>query len=97
VFLIVDNHRSHQAKKVQKWLKKNEEHIRLFFLPGYSPGLNPDELLNQNIISNAVGRKRAYNLSELLKNVRSFLCSRKRQPHMVQKYILKENVHYASI
>jgi transposase len=96
VFLIVDNHRSHRAIKVQKWLKKNEEHIRLFFLPGYSPDLNPDELLNQDIKSNAVGRKRAYNLSELLKNVRGFLFSRKRQPHKVQKYFLKENVRYAA-
>jgi len=96
VFLIVDNHRSHRAKKVQKWMKKNEEHIRLFFLPGYSPDLNPDELLNQDIKSNAVGRKRAYNLSELLKNVRSFLFSRKRQPHKVRKYFLKENVRYAA-
>lgn len=96
VFLIVDNHRSHRARKVQKWLKKNEEHIRLFFLPGYSPDLNPDELLNQDIKSNAVGRKRAYNLSELLKNVRSFLFSRKRQPHKVRKYFLKENVRYAA-
>ena len=96
VFLIVDNHRSHRAKKVQKWLKKNEEHIRLFFLPGYSPDLNPDELLNQDIKSNAVGRKRAYNLSELLKNVRSFLFSRKRQPYKVRQYFLKENVRYAA-
>ena len=96
VFLIVDNHRSHRAKKIQKWLKKNEEHIRLFFLPGYSPDLNPDELLNQDIKSNAVGRKRAYNLSELLKNVRSFLFSRKRQPYKVRQYFLKENVRYAA-
>lgn len=59
VFLIVDGHRSHRAKKVQKWLKKNEDRIRVFFLPGYSPELNPDELLNQDVKSNAVGRKRA--------------------------------------
>jgi transposase len=96
VFLIVDNHRSHRAIKVKKWLKKNEEYIRLFFLPGYSPDLNPDELLNQDIKSNAVGRKRAYNLSELLKNVRGFLFSRKRQPHKVRQYFLKENVRYAA-
>ena len=96
VFLIVDNHRSHRAKKVQKWLEKNKKYIRLFFLPGYSPDLNPDELLNQDIKSNAVGRKRAHNLSELLKNVRSFLFSRKRQSHKVRQYFLKENVRYAA-
>ena len=49
VFLIVDGHRSHHAIKVQKWLRKTEKQIRLFYLPGYSPELNPDELLNQDI------------------------------------------------
>jgi len=96
VFLIVDGHRSHRAKKVQKWLRKNEDRIRVFFLPGYSPELNPDGLLNQDVKSNAVGRKRAYNLTEMLKNVRSFLFSRKRQPHKVKKYFLKESAYYAA-
>ncbi len=96
IFLIVDNHRSHRAIKVQKWLKKNEEHIRLFFLPGYSPELNPDELLNQDIKSNAVGRKRAYNLLELLANIRNFLFSRKRQPSKIRQYFLGKSVLYAA-
>lgn len=97
VFLIVDGHRSHRAIKVQKWLKKNEKKICLFFLPGYSPDLNPDELLNQDVKSNAVGRNRADNLAQLMRNIRSFLFGRKRQPHVVKKYFLKETVRYASI
>jgi len=97
VFLIVDGHRSHHAIKVQKWLRKTEKQIRLFYLPGYSPELNPDELLNQDVKSNAVGRKRADNLTELMRNIRSFLFGRKRQPHTVRKYFLKETVCYASM
>jgi transposase len=97
VFLIVDGHRSHHAIKVQKWLRKTEKQIRLFYLPGYSPELNPDELLNQDVKSNAVGRKRADNLPELMRNIRSFLFGKKRQPHAVRKYFLKETVCYASI
>jgi len=97
VFLIVDGHRSHHAIKVQKWLRKTEKQIRLFYLPGYSPELNPDELLNQDVKSNAVGRKRADNLPELMSNIRSFLFGKKRQPHAVRKYFLKETVCYASI
>jgi transposase len=61
VFLIVDSHPVHHSKKVKKWLEKNDKHIRLFYLPGYSPELNPDELLNQDVKSNAVGRRRAGN------------------------------------
>jgi hypothetical protein len=37
---------------------KNERSIRLFFLLDYSPELNPDEVLHQDVKSNAVGRRR---------------------------------------
>ena len=66
VFLIVDGHPVHHSKKITKWVEKNTDHISLFFLPGYSPELNPDEMLNQDVKSNAVGRKRAHNQQELL-------------------------------
>jgi len=42
-FLIVDNHRSHKSKKVNTWLRINEEKIRIYFLPSNYPELNPDE------------------------------------------------------
>jgi transposase len=66
VFLIVDRHPVHRSKKVKGWLEKNVQHIRMFFLPSYSPELNPDELLNQDVKSNSVGRRRARNQQELL-------------------------------
>ncbi len=53
LFLIVDNHRSHHSKKVQAWLKKRREKIEVHFLPAYCPDLNPTELLNQDLKSNA--------------------------------------------
>ena len=52
VFLIVDRHSVHKAKKVQEWLGEHEDKIRLFLLPPYSPELNPDELANQDIKRN---------------------------------------------
>ncbi|WP_459925952.1 transposase [Desulfatiferula olefinivorans] len=30
---------------VKDWVKENEDEIELFFLPSYSPELNPDEYL----------------------------------------------------
>ena len=96
VFLIVDGHRAHRAKKVNTWLDNNTEKIRLFFLPSYSPELNPDEILNQDVKSNAVGRQRAHNLKSLLKHVRSYLRGRQRQPHIVKKYFQEKHVRYAA-
>jgi transposase len=97
VFLIVDGHPVHRSTKAKKWVEKNAHRIRLFFLPGYSPELNPDEILNQDVKSNAVGRRRAHNQYELIGNVRSFLRSRQRQPHIVRKYFHEEHVRYAAV
>ncbi len=96
VFIIVDGHPAHRAIKVKNWIESNTHNIRLFFLPGYSPELNPDEVLNQDVKSNAVGRKRVHNRLELIGNVRSFLRGRQRQPHIVKKYFHEKHVQYAA-
>lgn len=96
VFLIVDGHPVHRSGKAKAWLKSNAHRICLFFLPAYSPELNPDEMLNQDVKSNAVGRRRAYNQDELLKNVRGYLRYRQRQSHIVKKYFEEQHVRYAA-
>lgn len=53
-FLIVDEHPVHTARRVEQWVARHRRQVRLFFLPGYSPDLNPDELLNQDVKTNAV-------------------------------------------
>ena len=45
VFLIVDGHPMHKAKLVKEFVQANSKRIELFFLPAYSPDLNPDELV----------------------------------------------------
>ena len=46
VFLVMDNLKVHHCKPVKEWLEKNKERIEVFYLPSYSPELNPDERLN---------------------------------------------------
>jgi transposase len=59
VHLIVDGHPVHRAKAASAWVGRHTERIELHFLPGYSPELNPVELLNQDVKANAAGRRRA--------------------------------------
>jgi len=73
VFLIADRHPVHRSRKVRQWLEQNAALMRLFFLPGYSPELNPDEMVNQDVKSNAVGRKRPRNQAQLMGAVRRYL------------------------
>ena len=96
VFIIVDRHPVHRSKKVKEWLEEHSEQIRLFFLPSYSPELNPDELLNQDVKSNTIRKNRPSQQDELLKNVRSYLRKRQMQSHIVAKYFQGKHVRYAA-
>ena len=96
LFLVVDGHPAHRSGVTKQWLEKNKK-IRLFYLPGYSPELNPDEMLNQDVKSNAVGRKRPHNQSEMIRNVRSFLHSRQKRPKIVKRYFQCKQVRYAAL
>ena len=49
VFLILDNLRMHHCKPVKKWLEEHKAKIEAFYLPSYSPQLNPDERLNADL------------------------------------------------
>lgn len=96
VFLIVDGHPVHRAKRVTRWLDAHVDDLRLFFLPGYSPELNPDEFLNHDVKANAVGRRRAHDQSELVGNVRTYLRITQKQPRIVQRYFHAQSVRYAA-
>jgi transposase len=59
VHLVLDGHPVHRAKLVSGWVAQRPTRIQLHFLPGYSPELNPVELLNNDVKANAAGRRRA--------------------------------------
>ena len=96
VFLIVDRHPVHRAKGVQAWLADRAARIRLFFLPAYSPELNPDESLNQDVKSNALGRHRPRHQAEMIGTLRASLRSRQRRPAHVRSYFRAAPVQYAA-
>ncbi|MFO1385428.1 MAG: IS630 family transposase [Chitinivorax sp.] len=49
IFLILDNLRVHHSKPVKAWLAERTAQIEVFYLPSYSPDLNPDERLNADL------------------------------------------------
>jgi len=86
VFLIVDNHRAHKSKTVNKWLTENVERIKLYYLPSYCPELNPDEFLNQDVKSH-LGKQRLHTKSQMVKTLNSHLKMRQKQPHIIQNFV----------
>ena len=45
ILLVLDNAKYHHAKILQPWLSEISDLLELFFLPPYSPDLNPIEML----------------------------------------------------
>jgi transposase len=96
VFLIVDGHPVHKSRLVNRWLAEHGSQIRVFRLPSYSPELNPDELLNQDVKTNALGRVRPVNVQEMMDNVRSYLRITQARPKLVKNYFRERHVQYAA-
>jgi DDE superfamily endonuclease len=96
VFLIADRHPVHEQSKVEQWVTDHQGKIELFFLPGYSPNLNPDEYFNQDLKTNLVGKARPENKQQLIVLVKAFSNKKKRHPQKVMKYFHAKAVRYAS-
>ena len=96
VFLVVDGHPVHRAKLVQAWRIQHLDELELFYLPGYSPELNPDELWNQDLKSNSLGHRRPSTKAELAADARSYARSTQRRPNVVRRYFHEEHVRYAA-
>ena len=96
VFLIVDRHPVHLSSAVRRWIEARQKSLRLFFLPPFSPELNPDEILNQDVKTNSLGRRRPGAQGQMISDVRGYLRSRQRNPQIVRNYFHEKHVRYAS-
>ena len=96
VFLILDNLRVHHATKVADWLEKNSEQIEVFYLPAYSPELNPDEYLNCDLKAGIHSKRPARNQKQLKAKVLSHMRMLQKQPKRVVKYFLHPKIAYAA-
>jgi transposase len=97
IFLICDNHSTHDAKDVKRWVAERAERIELNFLPSYSPELNPDEYLNQDLKRHMRQvQPRPVDRPGLKSEIRRFLHRRQRQPQSIRNYFTAPEVLYAS-
>lgn len=96
VFLILDNLRVHKSEAVQRWLGEHTPRLELFYLPTYSPELNPDEYLNGDLKQALRKRPPSENGKQLVSKVRSEMRRIQRRPQRVQKYFLHPAIAYAA-
>lgn len=98
IFLILDNLRVHHAKMVQAWLAEEEikKLLRVFYLPSYSPELNPDEYLNCDLKGGVFGQAPIRDKESLKKAAVSHLRLLQKKPQRVQKYFKNKFISYAA-
>ena len=96
VYLILDNLKVHHSKPVKAWLAEHIDEIEVFYLPSYSPELNPNEMANADLKQAVTKRAPARTKLQLVKATAGHLRSVQRQPERVKSYFEHEPVRYAA-
>lgn len=96
VFLVMDNLKVHHCKPVKEWLEKNAARIEVFYLPSYSPELNPDERLNADLKRAITTRVPRRTKDGLLKKTTDHMDMVKASPERVKSYFQDKHVAYAA-
>lgn len=96
IFFIADNLSVHHGKKVKAWAEQHGGRIELFFIPSYSPELNPDEYLNRDLKTNVHRAKAPRDFKQLKANLKSFMSMLQKTPARVMKYFHSSKLQYAS-
>lgn len=96
IFLIVDGHPSHKAKLVAEYIESLGGKLRLYFLPGYSPELNPDELVWNSLKNQALGRRAHSDQAGLKRAAISHLRSLQNDPGHVRTFFQAPYTIYAA-
>ena len=95
IFLILDNLRVHHSHMVKDWLKDYKSKIEVFFLPSYSPELNPDEYLNCDLKIGVHSKVPARTKEQLTKKTLSHLRKLQKMPGRVKNYFKHPKISYA--
>jgi transposase len=96
VYFIVDNLRVHHSKPVKEWIETNKEKIALYFIPSYSPEMNPDEYLNCDLKQGMSAKKSPKNVNILHSNVQNHMDMLQGKPDRVKKYFEHKSIEYAA-
>ena len=96
VFLILDNLRVHHSKLVKAWVAERADQIELFYLPSYSPELNPEERLNADLKHHIGSKVPARTKARLKAAATEHMERLEKSPERVRSYFQDPRVKYAA-
>ena len=94
VFLVLDGHPVHRSNAVKQFAAASGGRLRLCFLPGYSPELNPDEWVWKHVKHDHIGRVGVSSPDDLKAKALAALHRLQKLPHIVQGFFRDQNLRY---
>ena len=94
VFFIVDNLKVHHGKVVAEWLEANKDKIEMFFIPPYSPELNPDEYLNHALKRDVHSGIPPRTKADIESKVSKFMTRLQAEPERVKAFFRHKKLEY---
>ena len=88
VIVIVDNSPTHTAKAVDNFVKENKNKIAVYYLPTYSPDLNPDEDVWKYLKNVKLKAHQARNKKEFKPLVLSKMYSIQKKPSLIRSFFI---------
>jgi transposase len=94
VFLVLDGHPVHRSKAVKQFAASTGGRLRLCFLPGYAPELNPDEWVWKHVKHDRIGRAGVTGPGDLKAKALAALHRLQKLPRLVQGFFRDPNLRY---
>lgn len=96
VFLVVDGHPIHKAKLIKDFVEAQNGRLKLFYLPPYSPHLNPDEQVWAHV-KRRVSKQLVQTKDEMKRLALGALRTIQKLPEMVKSFFRQPECQYAAM
>ena len=93
----LDGHPVHRSKAVRAFEQPIEGKLKIFLLPGYSPNLNPDELVWHYLKRRRLARAMVETKAQLIEQARSVLRSMQKRAALLCSFFRESHVHYVIV
>jgi transposase len=94
VYLIVDGHPAHRATATREFAASTGGRLKLIFLPGYPPELNPDEWVWKNVKHDRIGKTGVTSKDDLKSKAIGALRRLQKRPRLVRAFFADPHLRY---
>lgn len=88
IIVVTDNYPAHDSKKVHDFIELNNNKIAVYYLPTYSPDLNPDEDVWKYLKNVKLKAHQARNKKEFKPLVLSKMQSIQKKPYLIKSFFV---------